>query len=197
MSSRSRSRSRGRSRERSPAARSRSRSPAPRKTRSTHDSDLYSIRVGNELPRDYTEEELKEKFSKWGEIGDIYMPRQGGRTGDTKGYGFVRFFERDDQEACFDDCEKSPLMIDGIECKVELASKRPPPKSSRRDRSRSRDRYSRRRSRSRSRDRRRRSRSRSYERRRRSRSRDDRRRRSRSRSYDRRRRSPSYDRRRR
>lgn len=189
MSSRSRSNSRGRSRERGRDSRSRSRSPPPRK--SANNGELFSIRVGNELPRDYTEDELKDKFKSWGEIGDIYMPRTFGRTGDTKGYGFVRFYSRDDQEACFDDCEKDPLIIDGIECKVEIASKRPPPKSDnyrRRSRSRSRDRY-RRRSRSRSYDRRRRSRSRSRDRRRRSRSYDRRdRRRSRSRSYDRRRR---------
>ena len=109
--SRSRSRSRGRERKYS-RSRSRSRSrtpPAPRKNRNTHDSELFSIRVGNELPRDYTEEELKEKFDKWGEIGDIYMPKQFGKTGDTKGYGFVRFFERSDQEACFEDCQKEPI----------------------------------------------------------------------------------------
>ena len=104
--SRSRSRSRGRSRERT---RSRSRSPPPKKNRNTNDSELHSIRVGNDLPANYTEEELKEQFTKWGEIGDIYMPKQFGKSGDTKGYGFVRFFEKDDCEACFDDCQKEPM----------------------------------------------------------------------------------------
>jgi RNA recognition motif-containing protein len=117
------------------------------------------VRVGNDLPRDYTEEELKAKFKEFGEIGDVYLPRDRGSR-DTRGFGFIRFFERKDQEYCVDECKKDPLMIDGMECKVEIASRRPPKAedsyrgggrdSYRGGRDRSRERY---RSRSRSRDR--------------------------------------------
>lgn len=184
--SRSRSRSRSRDRSRSRSGGRGGDGDAPR--RSTNSEDLFSIRVGNDLPRDYTEDELKAKFKEFGEIGDIYLPRDRGSR-DTRGFGFVRFFERKDQEYCVDECKKEPMMIDNIECKVEIASRRPPKYEDeqrqrggggrggydrggrgggydRRSRSRSRDRGGRRRSPSYDRGSRRRERSRSYDRRR-------------------------------
>jgi RNA recognition motif-containing protein len=40
---------------------------------------------------------LKEKFSAFGEVGDVYIPRMHGST-DPRGYAFVRFIERSHAE---------------------------------------------------------------------------------------------------
>jgi len=133
--------------------------------------ELHSIRIGNDLPYDCKEDELREKFGEFGEIGDVYIPKHRD-TGECRGFAFVRFVKRDDMEYCVDESKKEPITIDGKEVKVEDAGRRPPKREDRRDdrggyrderrrrsRSRSRDRGGRRsyrdrsRSRSRSRDR--------------------------------------------
>merc|ERR1712127_1056021 len=158
------------------------------RSRERDDGELYSVRIGNELPDDISEGELRDKFDTFGKIGEVYIPIDR-NSGKSKGFAFVRFCNKDDRENCLEDAEKEPVYIDGLKCKVDFARSRvkgggrlPPPETlRRRSRSRSRGRYrSRSRSRSRSR-RRRRSRSRS---RRRSRSRSGRRRSGR-RSYSR------------
>lgn len=138
------------------------------------------------LPDDISERELKKLFEKFGEIGDVFVPRfRDSNRG--RGFAFVRFAEKRDRDDCIDELERHPLEMAGKTLRAEPAKdrprpggdgwlaegKRPPtdPREDRRRRSRSRDRggHSRRRSRSRSRDRyssRRRSRSRSRDRRR-------------------------------
>jgi RNA recognition motif-containing protein len=148
--------------------RSRSRSP---------ERELHSIRIGNELPGDITEDELRKKFKGFGEIGDVHIP-QDRDTGKCRGFAFVRFYRKDDREYCLEECEKEPMRIDGHRCKVDFARARPAGgglRSNDRPRSRS---PPRRRERSRSRDR-------DYRRRERSRTPPRRRERSRSRSRDR------------
>lgn len=148
-------------------SRSRSRSRDRRDRRD--DEELYSVRIGNELPDDITEDELRDKFDKFGEVGEIYIPKDRD-SGRSKGFAFVRFFKKDDREYCLEEVSKEAMTVDGKRCKVDFARSRPrgggripPPEPSR----------SRYRSRSRSRDRRYRSRSRSRDRQRdRSRSRD-------------------------
>jgi len=134
------------------------------------------------LPDDITERELKKLFEKFGEIGDVFVPRfRDSNRG--RGFAFVRFFEKRDRDECIDELERHPLEMAGKTLRAEPAKdrprpggdgwladgKRPPldPRDDRRryrSRSRSRDRSYRssRRDRSRSRDRgsRRRSRSR-------------------------------------
>merc|ERR1711934_721110 len=98
----------GRSRSRSPAYRNRSRSPPRRDSRGGdrdggrggdrgdapkryNSADLHSVRIGgrDSLPRDVTKEEVQSLFEKFGEIGDIYLPRdrdnRGSYGGDRRG----------------------------------------------------------------------------------------------------------------
>merc|ERR1712099_230655 len=115
---------------------------------SRNSEELFSVRIGNELPYDCKEDELREKFSEFGEIGDVYIPKHRD-TGECRGFAFVRFVKRDDMEYCVDEAKKEPITIDGKEVKVEDAGRRPPKREDR-----SRDRGSRRRDyRSRSRSR--------------------------------------------
>merc|ERR1712178_465136 len=175
-------------------SRSRSRSPAEKRGPPPNSDDLFSVVISG-IPRDYKEDDLKDHFEKFGKIGDVFVPRDQ-YEGGNRGFGFVRFVEKDDRDDAVDEYEKEPLRMDGKDVKVEAARDRPKPgrpgwdpERARRDRDRRERRY-RSRSRSRSRDRRRRSRSRSRDR---YRSRRDR---SRSRSRDRsyRRRDRSYSR---
>jgi len=135
--------------------------------------EMSTLKVDN-LTYRTTIEQLKRLFDKFGDIGDIYIPRDH-RTKESRGFAFVRFYEREDAEDALD--EMDGQMYDGRPLRVQVA------RYSRPDQRRG---YSgggggRRGGRSRSRDRRRRSRSRDK---RRSRSRDRR-----SRSRDRKSRS--------
>merc|ERR1712178_127113 len=94
---RSRSRSQSRSRSRS---RSRTRSRSPKKY---HSSELHSVRIGNELLSDITENEIRETFDKFGEIGDVFLPKERG-TDRTRGFGYVRFVRKDDADYCLKEC---------------------------------------------------------------------------------------------
>lgn len=122
----------GRSRSRSPpAARdARSRSPArddprdrdgPRKYRS---DELHSVRIGNDLPDDVTLEEIKEVFEKFGEVGDVFLPKDRD-TGKTRGFGFVRFVNKNDREDCLD-ATKDRIKVAGVDTKVEFTAPRDP-----------------------------------------------------------------------
>jgi len=148
---------------------------------------MHSLRVGN-LPFSASADDLLPLFEKYGEVGDIYFPLERG-TGRSRGFAFVRFFDKRDAEDASD--ALNGRTYDGRDLKISVDPGRPnrdlrDTGRQRRDRSRSRDRRRRSRSRSRSRDRRRRSpsRSRSRDRRRRSSS-GDKRRRNRSQSKSR------------
>jgi len=143
--------------------------------------NMHSLRVGN-LPFSANSEDLLPLFEKYGDVGDIYFPLERG-TGRSRGFAFVRFFDKRDAEDAQDSL--NGRTYDGRDLKISLDPGRPSrdlrdtgrDRGGRRDRSRSRDRRRRSPSRSRSRDRRRRSpsRSRSRDRRRRSSSGDKRR----------------------
>ena len=64
---------------------------------SRNSEELFSVRIGNELPYDCKEDELREKFSEFGEIGDVYIPKHRD-TGECRGFAFVRFYKKDDME---------------------------------------------------------------------------------------------------
>merc|ERR1711972_608061 len=110
--------------------RSRSRSPArddprdrdqPRRYRS---DELLSVRIGNDLPDDVTLDEIRDVFEKYGEIGDIFLPKDRD-TGRTRGFGFVRFVKKDDREYCLDQC-KDGVKVAGAQTKVEFTAPRDP-----------------------------------------------------------------------
>ncbi|GFU33582.1 hypothetical protein NPIL_226081 [Nephila pilipes] len=131
---------------------------------------MTSLKVDN-LTYRTTPEDLKRVFEKYGDVGDVYIPRHP-YTRESRGFAFVRFFENRDAEDAMDSLDG--YILDGRELRVQMARYGRPGDPRRGSRSR------RRRSRSRSRSR---SRRRSYSRSRRSRSRSrSRRHRSRSRS---------------
>jgi len=116
-------------------------------------SDMVSLKVDNLTYRTRIEH-LEPLFAKYGKVGDIYIPRNY-RTQESRGFAFVRYYERRDAEDAMDRLDGTKL--DGREIRVSKAMHgRPdgtpgPPR--RRERSRSRSRSPRRRSRSRSRSR--------------------------------------------
>ncbi|XP_041362641.1 serine/arginine-rich splicing factor 2-like [Gigantopelta aegis] len=147
---------------------------------------MYSLKVDN-LTYRTTIEDLKRSFEKYGDVGDVYIPRDR-FTRESRGFAFVRYYDKRDAEDAID-CMDGAVM-DGREIRVQMARYGRPTEPARRGppprRSTYYGGYRSRRSRSRSASRRRRSYSRS-------RSRSDSR--SRRRHYsDSRSRSPSYDR---
>ncbi|KAI5699127.1 hypothetical protein M8J76_012501 [Diaphorina citri] len=112
---------------------------------------MVSLKVDN-LTYRTTPDDLRRVFERCGEVGDIYIPRDR-FTRESRGFAFVRFFDKRDAEDALDAMDGR--MLDGRELRVQMARYGRPPSSSRsrggRDRDRRRDRYY---SRSRSRDRR-------------------------------------------
>ena len=111
-------------------------------------SHLHSIMVFNISYRT-RKEELYHAFDKFGEIADVYIPRD--RYGESRGFGFVRFYDRRDSE---DAKSMSGKMLDGRRIGVQMAkygrrfqnSSHPHNRNNRNNRNRS-NRYSRSRSR--------------------------------------------------
>lgn len=130
--SRERRRSRSRSRER----RSRSRSPRrnggsnggsfpsrERRGPPENAEELYSIKIDN-LASDAVEQDLKDYFEKFGDVGDTYVPQDKYRPGHNRGFGFVRFVKRSSMEDAIDEMQDVEMM--GKRIHVEEAAKRPP-----------------------------------------------------------------------
>merc|ERR1739838_643093 len=120
---------------------------------------MTSLKVDN-LTYRTTPDMLRRAFERYGEVGDLYIPRDR-FTRESRGFAFVRYYDRRDAEDAMESMDGRRL--DGRELRVQVARCGRPdaPPRDRRSRSRSYDRR-RRRSRSRSRSRsRRRSRSRS------------------------------------
>jgi len=57
---------------------------------------MTSLRVGN-LPYSVVIEDLEPLFEKFGDVGDIYLPTERG-TGRSRGFAFVRFYDKHDAE---------------------------------------------------------------------------------------------------
>merc|ERR1712048_838861 len=118
---------------------------------------MTSLKIDN-LSYRTDSESLRRKFSKYGEIGDVYIPKD--KYGESRGFAFVRFLDKRDAGDAIDQLDGRD--IDGREIRVDYARHERPSfdkwRGSRRDRSRSRSRGRRRRksysgSRSRSRSR--------------------------------------------
>lgn len=113
---------------------------------------MTSLKVDNLTYRTGIEQ-LKSVFGKYGDIGDIYIPRDRKHL-QSRGFAFIRFWEKRDAEDAMDLLDKS--ILDGREIRVQMArygrpteTYKPRPRSggrdSRRYRSRSRSRSPRRR----------------------------------------------------
>merc|ERR1712048_787897 len=86
--------------------------------------DLFSLKVDNMSLRT-NKDDIREKFSRFGEIGDIFFPSDK-YTGSSRGFCFVRYFKEDSMnDAC--DYFRDGLEMDGKNCEVTKASLRPRP----------------------------------------------------------------------
>lgn len=115
---------------------------------------MTSLKVDN-LTYRTTPEDLKRVFEKYGDVGDVYIPRHP-YTRDSRGFAFVRFYDKRDCEDAMDALDG--YILDGRELRVQMArygrptdphrqsrsSNRYGGSSSRRSRSRSRSRSRRR-----------------------------------------------------
>eukprot|EP00434_Breviolum_minutum_P030656 symbB.v1.2.027110.t1/scaffold2756.1/size127779/3 len=81
-------------------------------------NQMYSVKLDNiTVTQDdfvAVKEELREKFSKFGDIGDVYIPRD-------RNFAFVRFREKRDAEDAVDAMEGKTDIL-GQEVRVTMAS---------------------------------------------------------------------------
>ncbi|CAG5106714.1 Oidioi.mRNA.OKI2018_I69.chr1.g2968.t2.cds [Oikopleura dioica] len=102
-------------------------------------SGMTSLKIDN-LSYRTDSESLRRKFSKYGEIGDVYIPKD--KYGESRGFAFVRFHDKRDAGDAIDQLDGRD--IDGREIRVDYARHERPSfdkwRGSRRDRSRSRSR---------------------------------------------------------
>ena len=57
---------------------------------------MHTLKVDNITYRTRPEE-LRDLFGKYGDIGDVFMPRDR-MTGEIRGFAFVRFYDKRDAE---------------------------------------------------------------------------------------------------
>jgi len=57
---------------------------------------MTSLRVDN-LPYSAVMEDLQPLFERFGDVGDIYLPKERD-SGRSRGFAFVRFFDKHDAE---------------------------------------------------------------------------------------------------
>jgi len=78
---------------------------------------MVSLKVDNISYR-MTSDELLRYFEKYGRVGDVYIPRDP-RSRESRGFAFVRFFNRHDAEDAMDRLDGK--HIDGREIRVSMA----------------------------------------------------------------------------
>ena len=78
---------------------------------------MTSLKVDN-LTYRTTIGDLEHVFSKYGELGDVYIPRDRYKQ-ESRGFAFVRFYERRDAEDAMDSLHGK--VIDGREIRVQMA----------------------------------------------------------------------------
>lgn len=78
---------------------------------------LTSLKIDN-LSYQTTPNDLRRVFERYGDIGDVHIPRDK-YSRQSKGFGFVRFYERRDAEHALDRTDGK--LVDGRELRVTLA----------------------------------------------------------------------------
>ena len=78
---------------------------------------MTSLKVDN-LTYRTTVGDLEHVFSKYGDLGDVYIPRDR-YNHESRGFAFVRFYERRDAEDAMDSLDGN--IIDGREIRVQMA----------------------------------------------------------------------------
>uniref|UniRef100_A0A914DYL8 Serine/arginine-rich splicing factor 2 n=1 Tax=Acrobeloides nanus TaxID=290746 RepID=A0A914DYL8_9BILA len=94
---------------------------------------LYSVKVDN-ISYHTSPNDLRRLFDRYGEIGDVHIPRDR-RTRQSRGFGFVRFFSRKDAEYAISRVDGK--RIDGRELRCSMAKYDRPIDEKHRSRSRS------------------------------------------------------------
>lgn len=78
--------------------------------------DMTSLRVNN-LSYRTTPEDLRRVFGKYGEIGDVYIPRHK-ETRESRCFGFVRYFKLCEAETAIEAMDGR--VMDGHELQVQM-----------------------------------------------------------------------------
>lgn len=78
---------------------------------------MVSLKVDN-LTYRTSKEDLLQAFEKYGEVGDVYIPRDP-YTRENKGFAFVRYYEKRDAEDAIDSMDGA--VLDGRELRVQTA----------------------------------------------------------------------------
>jgi len=79
--------------------------------------NMYSLKVDN-LTYRTSPETLKRAFQKFGDVGDVYIPRDR-YSRESRGFAFVRFYDKHDAEDAMDSMDGKEL--DGRELRVAMA----------------------------------------------------------------------------
>ncbi|KAE9000796.1 hypothetical protein PR002_g18084 [Phytophthora rubi] len=82
---------------------------------------MFTLKVDN-VPFQIGDE-LRDLFSKFGEIGDVYIPRARD-SNESRGFAFVRFMEKRDAEDAIDGMEGQDFQ--GRDLRVQFAKQRRP-----------------------------------------------------------------------
>mmetsp|Transcript_19909 Transcript_19909/g.29785 ORF Transcript_19909/g.29785 Transcript_19909/m.29785 type:complete len:304 (-) Transcript_19909:33-944(-) len=87
--------------------------------------DPYNTVMVRSVPVDTKPGHLKEVLEKFGQIQDIYLPRDF-HTGKPRGFGFVEFTYSEDAQRCLESLKamKEPLKILGEEVQFHLAKRK-------------------------------------------------------------------------
>lgn len=78
---------------------------------------MSSLKVDN-LTYRTTPEDLRQAFEKYGEVGDVYIPRDR-FTRESRGFAFVRYYDKRDAEDAMDSMDGAQL--DGREVRCQMA----------------------------------------------------------------------------
>ncbi|ESO89143.1 hypothetical protein LOTGIDRAFT_183135 [Lottia gigantea] len=78
---------------------------------------MTSLKVDN-LTYRTRPEDLRRAFEKFGDVGDVYIPRDR-FTKESRGFAFIRFYDKRDAEDAMDEMDAS--MMDGRELRVQMA----------------------------------------------------------------------------
>ncbi|TKR76805.1 hypothetical protein L596_017887 [Steinernema carpocapsae] len=78
---------------------------------------LHSLKVDN-ISYHTTSHDLRRMFDRYGEIGDIHIPRDR-HTRTSRGFAFVRFYKRGDAEYALK--RNDGRLVDGREIRVSMA----------------------------------------------------------------------------
>jgi len=78
---------------------------------------MISLKVDN-LTYKTTPESLRRVFERYGDIGDVYIPRDP-HSQDSRGFAFVRYFDQRDADDAVDAMDGQ--MLDGRPLRVQVA----------------------------------------------------------------------------